>query len=91
MAGGQILPRPTSLVYHLRMGAIKLPGGGSVFTLGPPSDTDRAQRIIDSRYAFVVAYSKSKGWRDDVARLSIEQIMEIRSQPGWKNPQVDEN
>jgi hypothetical protein len=33
-----------------------------------------------------MAYCRTKGWPEDAAKLSIEQIMEIRAQEGWKNP-----
>jgi hypothetical protein len=40
--------------------------------------------ILRRRGEFVAAYCKAKGW--DVATLTLPQVLEIRSQPGWKNP-----
>lgn len=39
--------------------------------------------IIKLRDAFIADYCKAKGW---TGPLAISQILEIRSQDGWKNP-----
>jgi len=41
--------------------------------------------ILKSRYDFSLKYAKDKGWNEE---LSMEQIMEIRNQKGWKNPKI---
>lgn len=43
-----------------------------------------AENIIIGRDAFVTEYCAAKGW--DRNELTIEQIMQIRQQDGWKNP-----
>jgi hypothetical protein len=40
------------------------------------------------RHDFTVKYCKSKGWPTDPEKLSIDQIMEIRDQPEWKDAAV---
>ena len=40
--------------------------------------------IITGRHNFSIEYCKNKGW--DFENLSIEQILEIRQQDGWKEP-----
>jgi hypothetical protein len=39
---------------------------------------------LKGREAFILSYCKSKEWSPD--DLEITQIMEIRSQEGWKSP-----
>ncbi len=65
---------------------INLPGGGVTIHTGPAEEVPEAQRVIDVRYAFSMSYCRSKGWPEEPAKLSIEQILEIREQEGWKNP-----
>lgn len=43
-------------------------------------------QIIQMREEFANTYSNEKGW--DKNNLSFEQIMEIRSNPQWKNPHM---
>jgi len=43
-------------------------------------------QIIQMRDQFANEYSNEKGW--DKNNLSFEQIMEIRSNPQWKNPHL---
>lgn len=38
-----------------------------------------------ARHRFSQAYAAERGW--DIDNITIEQVMEIRSQPGWQNPQ----
>lgn len=40
-------------------------------------------QIIESRDKFARAYCAEKGW--DIENLSIEQLLEIRGQSGWKD------
>jgi len=44
--------------------------------------------FLKKRDAFNRAYCAQKGWieRLEANTLTIEEILEIRSQPGWKNP-----
>lgn len=71
-----------SKVSHI----IRIPGGGKVLHPGTKEEANEHQRIIDARGAFVQQYIKEKGWSESFADLSIDQIMEIRTQEGWKNP-----
>lgn len=69
------------------MKTVKLPGGvGSVVLTGDDAQNAETVRIIEARYAFGVAFCEKMGWPTDFAKLSIEQILEVRSQPGWKTP-----
>jgi len=58
---------------------IRLMGGMEVYGASPEQE-----RILKGREAFVLAYTAKKGWNVDT--LTIQQILEIRSQDGWKNP-----
>lgn len=58
---------------------IQLPGGGTIFGV-----TDEQARILTGRRAFVERYCGEHGW--DMLNLTIEQLLEVRSQPKWKNP-----
>ena len=58
-------------------------GNGSIQAHGLTWDL---AETLQARDAFVSAYCKEKGW--DRSNLTIEQIMVIRSQDGWKTPLV---
>jgi hypothetical protein len=53
--------------------------GGITLEGGSPE----LQTVLLSRSGFIEAYCASKGWAEP---LSIEQVLEIRSQDGWKHP-----
>jgi hypothetical protein len=55
---------------------IKLPFGVTV--AGGTHD------FLRRRGEFAIAYCAAKDW--DAENLTIEQVLEIRSQPGWKTP-----
>jgi hypothetical protein len=62
------------------MNRISIPGLGQCVVVG-----DRAQATLDTiarRAAFAEKYCAERGWDRD--GLTIKQIMEIRSQDGWK-------
>jgi hypothetical protein len=40
--------------------------------------------LLVTRHAFFLDYCRERGWTAD--GLSLEQILEIRAQDGWKNP-----
>lgn len=42
------------------------------------------QNILLKRSEFITKYCETKGWTPP---LSIEQVLELRAQEGWKNPQ----
>lgn len=44
------------------------------------------KKIILARDAFIDKYCAEKGWTK--AQLTIQQILEIRAQDGWKNPNL---
>jgi hypothetical protein len=41
------------------------------------------ESIIKKRHEISVAYCQEKGW--DIDDLTVEQILEIRQQPGWRD------
>ena len=50
---------------------------------------EQIQEIINRRHSIVVAYCEKMGWEANPEKLTIEQIMEIRSQKEWKEvPQL---
>ena len=68
------------------MNHIKAPNGMNLFVPGGPDKATAVEKLRHARHAFILAYTKTKGWSGD---LSMEQILEIRRQEGWKNPKVD--
>lgn len=69
------------------MKKLELPSGaGGVFLFGTAESIAEQERILYGRHAFYVAYCEARGWPTDGAKLTMEQILEIRSQDGWKNP-----
>lgn len=65
---------------------IKVPGGLSILHPGTDAEVEAAESLISRRHKFVQEYCASKGWPTDPAKLSIENILEIRNQAGWKDP-----
>jgi hypothetical protein len=65
---------------------IELPGGLSAFHPGTDAEAEAAEDLIARRHKFVQEFCASKGWPTDPTELSIEQILEIREQPGWQDP-----
>lgn len=63
---------------------VQLPNGMVAFDMS--DDPKGAQRTINARHEFMVAYCTEKGWPTNPEDLSLEQIMEVRSQEGWKVP-----
>lgn len=57
-------------------------GDQSVVVHNPSPTTTN---ILTARQSFVTTYCQEKGW--DINNLEMSQLLEIRSQPGWKNPQ----
>jgi hypothetical protein len=47
--------------------------------------SERDERFLRAREDFVEKYCLKMGW--DIRNLTIQQVMEIRAQEGWKNPQ----
>ena len=58
---------------------VQLPGGLTVVWV-----SDRDAKILNGRRVFVEKYCGDRGW--DMLNLTIEQLLEVRNQPGWKNP-----
>ena len=69
---------------------VKLPGGGTAISLGPQT-AEELQGMIDRRHQVVLDYCKKMGWSPDPEKLTIEQILEIRDQPEWKNAGKETN
>jgi Arc/MetJ family transcription regulator len=42
--------------------------------------------FLSARRDFSKKYAAEQGWGDDLEKLSMDQIMEIRTQEGWKDP-----
>jgi len=45
--------------------------------------------FMEARVDFAINYAIDKGWLkngDDPTQMSFDQMIEIRSQSGWKNP-----
>jgi hypothetical protein len=53
---------------------------------GPGAEV--VQAVIDTRHEFILAYMKERGWGTDMGSLSMEQTLEIRKQPGWKEAET---
>ena len=62
---------------------ITLPDGSTAIDFS--SDPGAVQRKIASRHEFSMDYCRRHGWPEDPTKLSISQIMEIRSEQGWKD------
>lgn len=70
------------------MHQMKLPGGVFAIHPGTKEEAQEEEIFLKARHVFALSYMKDKGWGDDTGQLSIKQIMEIREQPGWKEPEV---
>jgi hypothetical protein len=76
------------------MATIKNPFGKGVFVhLGSEDEAAEVQRIGMARAVFSTGYARRQGWIDpdealNPEKLSWEQIIEIRSQSGWKEPEI---
>jgi hypothetical protein len=56
------------------------------------SEQEKVNEMIKRRNDFSFNYCKEKGWTTAIEQLTIEQIMEIRQQQGWKEiPSLIEN
>ena len=72
-------PNPSEgIVDPLRRNVIEV---GGLTIVGA---TDAQASILKRREAFVNTYCTERGW--DTGELTIQQTMEVRNQPGWKNP-----
>ena len=71
------------------MKEIKLPGkrGPSVFHPGTDEQIKEYEEGLERRHRFIVKYCASRGWPSDASELSMDQIMEVRKQPGWIDPE----
>lgn len=59
-------------------------GGMKVLAMGTDKECDEHEQFMKKREAFVKKFFEEKGW--DLKNPSIEQILEVRNQDGWKNP-----
>lgn len=67
---------------------IDLPGGMTVLHNGTKQEVDEHESALANRHNFSMRYAIEQGWLKEgegFESLSIEQIMEIRKQPEWKN------
>ena len=51
----------------------------------------RMQQMCRARLRFSMRYAKERGWGDSLDELSIDQLLEIRQQPGWLTPDLELN
>lgn len=65
----------------------KDPYGNPIYLTGTPDENEATLKKIYARAKFSADYAKAKGWPEDVTKLTLPQIMEIRSQPGWESAQ----
>lgn len=78
------------------MTKINVPGFGPVFHSGSPEEVEKHQRLVNARMEFTMNYCREKGWPvpgepNFEERISIEQVLEVRAQPGWKFPLGEED
>lgn len=69
------------------MAQIITPQGDTIIV--SDENAEQVRRVIDIRHQFILKYCKEKGWSEDPVKLTIPQILEIRSQDGWKNASAD--
>lgn len=65
---------------------VDLPNGMTVIMMGSPEENQAHKDLITKRHEFVMNECKRRGWPQDPGQLSIQQILEIRDMPGWKDP-----
>ena len=67
------------------MPVVKIPGGlGVAITTGTQADADDLKATLEGRHTFIQKYCQEQGW--DSTNLSMDQVMQIRQQEGWKEP-----
>jgi len=57
-----------------------------IMLTGTDKENENVKRIVLGRDKFIGEYCKKNGWSVDITTLTIDQIIEIRSHEGWKNP-----
>jgi hypothetical protein len=76
------------------MTTIKNPFGEGVFVhVGAQEEGDAIAKLVEARGAFSLEYARRQGWigpdeKLNPEKLSLDQIMEIREQLGWKEPEI---
>lgn len=65
---------------------VNIPDVGQAVHFGTDEEAAEHERKLTARGEFAKAYMREKGWPDKMLDLTIEQIMEIREQDGWKSP-----
>jgi hypothetical protein len=77
-------------IERVEMPFVKLPGNlGVAITTGTQADADDMKATIEGRHAFIQKYCQEQGWNS--SNLSMQQVLQIRQQEGWKNPCSPEN
>ncbi len=67
---------------------VRLPTGDEVELLNAtPEDAEKHRAFMNARFRFAMQYAAQKGWPEIASQLTIKQILEIRSQPGWETPE----
>jgi len=77
------------------MKVVKIPGIGAVFHPGTDDEVDKHQKLMNARMTFTMKYCRAMGWPvpgepNFEERITIDQILEVRAQPGWKFPLGEE-
>lgn len=76
---GEFALKVEEMIYkHLRRNVVEV-GGMTIFGV-----TEQEVDQLKLREAFVNNYLAKQGWSADT--ITSEQLLEVRSQPGWKNP-----
>ena len=47
---------------------------------------NKTKMLLTGKDKFAKDYCDKKGWEYSLKKLTIEQLLEIRRQEGWKNP-----
>ena len=68
------------------MTVMKLPFGMNAIHPGTPEQAAEEEAFLRKRGEFAKKYMAERGWGEDPGDLTFEQLMEIRKQPGWKEP-----
>ena len=67
------------------MSVITLPDGTKAYMVATPEVAAKHQATVNTRHQIALDYCRAQGWPEDPEKLSIDQILEIRRAPGWKD------
>lgn len=80
--------RPTMTEVKMPPG---FPDGMSVVHPGGKDEAAKMEGFMAARHQAILTICKEKGWISsdeefDSSKMSMEQLMEVRQDPRWKNP-----